>query len=1448
MAEGVHFHVFLSHSSADKPAVEEIASRLKLEKIEPWLDKWNLVPGEAWQPAIEAVLQDCATCAVFIGPGGIGAWHNEELRAAIDRRVRDSHAAKLGDSKPFRVIPVLLPGVQPPDRSLLPTFLTALTWVEFRKSLDDDVAFHRLISGIRGIAPGAGPGQAPLEGQCPYRGLEGFNEEHARFFFGRERLTQELIFRLRPSPNGQENRFLAILGASGSGKSSLARAGLVPALRRGEIDGSESWPIAVFRPGRDPIESLAVALVALDAESKPSAVAVQGLMAGLRAEENTLHLTTRLALRDTSESRRIVLLIDQFEEVFTLCDDDRTRKSLFANLAYAATITGGRTVVVLTMRADFYAKCGPYPALAAAMSAHQLLVGPMTEDEIRVAIERPAQLAGGEFEPGLVELLLNDVSGRPGALPLLQFALTELWQRRDGRRLSVSAYNAFDGLEGALKNRADQILSSFDPAQRELCRRIFLSLTQPGEGTEDTKRRASFGELTAAGADVEAVETVVSRLADARLITTGQDPTDPARNSVEVAHEALIRGWAQLREWVDADRAGLRVHRRLTESALEWDRHDRDPDLLYAGARLATAREWSETHGGELGTLEVDFLAAGLAAERKKKNDSLAAAQRLAEAEAARAREVEQRSRERARYLRRISIGLATGLVILSFLSGFTGSQWKIAEKAKELAEAAQNRAEAETKLAEAYNAVADTALERERHQGELARKAEERAREQAQHADALRLAAQASLRQHDQYDLALLLSVEAFHKDPTYETRSALFSTVSLNPRLNHYQYGHTGQVWSVAFSPDGKTLASAPNDNKIILSDVDTGKGRDKPLEGHSNRVNGMAFSPDGKTLASASFDKTVILWDVGTGKARGEPLTGHNGLVLGVAFSPDGKTLASASNDNTIILWDVDTGKARGEPLKGHNLGVRGVAFSPDGKTLASASFDMTVILWDVDTRKARGEPLTGHKGGVAGVAFSPDGKTLASASQDTTVILWDVGTGKARGEPLKDRGIMTGVAFSPDGKTLASAFYDNTIILWDVGTGKARGEPLTGHKGGVAGVAFNADGKTLASASYDTTIILWDVGTGKARGEPLTGHKGDVAGVAFSPDGKSLASASFDRTVILWDLDTGKARGEPLKGHNGIVTGVTFSPDGKTLASASFDYTGQLWDVATGTPHGDPLKGHTAPVTGVAFSPEGKTLASLSYDNTVILWDVSTGKTRGEPLKGHAGTVLGVAFSPDGKTLASASYDTTIILWDVATRTLHGEPLKGHTAPVTGVAFSPDGKTFASASKDMTIIIWDAATGTRRREPLKGHTDIVTGVAFSPDGKTLASASFDKTVILWDVSTGLPRVEPLQSHTGHVNGVAFSPDGKTLASASQDRTVVLWDVDPQSWETRAIRTAGRNLSRDEWNKYFGKETPYHRTSTNYPPGVGVTEASLPTKEPATLAGTTIATPSR
>jgi hypothetical protein len=600
------YHVFLSHNSADKPAVEELAHRLKKEGLEPWLDKWHLVPGDPWQPAVERALDDCQSCAVFIGPSHLGPWQHEEMRRAIDRRVGET-------DRKFRVVPVLLPGGRRGERTQLPAFLVAATWVEFL-SLDDAQAFHRLLCGIRGQAPGPGPGAVP-EGECPYRGLEYFDVAHAPYFCGRAGLTDWLLEKLRPSARAPEPpRFLAVVGASGSGKSSLARAGLLARLKQGALYGSAAWPVAVCRPGPDPLESLAVALAGAGLVG-PDPGAALAFKEGLARDRTALHLAARLGV---GEGQRLVLLVDQFEEVFTLCPAEAPRRAFLDNLLHAGFVPQGRVLVLLTMRADFYGKCASYAELSAALSDHQELVGPMGPQELREAIEWPAQRAGCEFEAGLVELLVRDVQDQPGGLPLLQHALKELWQRREGRRLTLAAYRASGGVAGALQKRADHVYDCLPDAQKEICRRIFLRLTQPGEGTEDTRRRVPLRELQPAQGLLEPVEQVVQALADAdaRLVMTEGERGQPGGQWVEVAHEALIRGWPRLRGWIEADRQALRRHRRLTEAAQAWAHSGRNPSYLYWGTRLAAARAWAGSHAGEMNPLEQAFLQTSVRRRR----------------------------------------------------------------------------------------------------------------------------------------------------------------------------------------------------------------------------------------------------------------------------------------------------------------------------------------------------------------------------------------------------------------------------------------------------------------------------------------------------------------------------------------------------------------------------------------------------------------------------------------------------------------------------------------------------------------------------------------------------------------------------------------------------------------------------------------------------------------
>ena len=593
---------------------------------------------------------------------------------------------------------------------------------------------------------------------------------------------------------------------------------------------------------------------------------------------------------------------------------------------------------------------------------------------------------------------------------------------------------------------------------------------------------------------------------------------------------------------------------------------------------------------------------------------------------------------------------------------------------------------------------------------------------------------------------------------------------------------------IYSVVFSPDGKTLASADRRGTIRLWDAATGRPRGEPLIGHAGWICSVVYSPDGQTLASMGRDETIRLWDAATGQPRGEPLIGHAGWICSVVFSPDGKTLASASEDKTIRLWDAATGRLRGEPLTGHTDEICSVMYSPDGQTLASRGWDETIRLWDAGTGRPRCEPLTGHAGWICSVVFSPDGQTLASADGHRTIRLWDAATGRPRGEwRTGQTGFHWDVVFSPDGQTLAikssdgmdSAPCDSTIQLWDATKRRPRGEPLTGHRDAIISVVFSPDGQTLAGAGVDGTIRLWDAATGRPRGEWLTGHTGRIESVVFSSDGKTLASAGEDGTILLWDATTRGPRRRPLTGHMEFIYSLVFSPDGRTLASAGEDATIRLWDAVTGRPRGE-LLGHMGRIGSVVFSPDGQTLASTDWCGTIRLWDAATGQLRGEPLTGHTSGINFVVFSPDGQTLASAGDDRTIRLWDAVTGQPRGEPLTGHTREIRSVVFLLDGHTLASASKDGTIRLWDAATGLSRGESLTGHPRGISSVVLSPDRQTLACVAFAPTIQLWDATTRRPRGEPLTKHRDAIISVVFSPNGQTLASGGKDATIRLWDA--------------------------------------------------------------------
>ncbi|KAG8819412.1 hypothetical protein FRC19_009795 [Serendipita sp. 401] len=588
----------------------------------------------------------------------------------------------------------------------------------------------------------------------------------------------------------------------------------------------------------------------------------------------------------------------------------------------------------------------------------------------------------------------------------------------------------------------------------------------------------------------------------------------------------------------------------------------------------------------------------------------------------------------------------------------------------------------------------------------------------------------------------------------------------------------GHTAHITSVAYSPDGRHIASGSYDKTIRLWDAVTGDAVGEPLGGHLKSILSIAYSKDGRHIVSGSYDKTLRIWDAETGEAVGEPLRGHTASVLSVAYSPDGCYIVSGSYDDMVWVWNADTRFGVGLS-KRHANSVTSVTYSPDGRRIASGSADTTICIWNAETGDAIGRRLRGHTGFIVGIAYSPDGRRIVSGSYDNTVRIWNVETGDAISESLRGHtAFVLSIAYSPDGRHIVSGSADKTIRTWDAETGEAIGEPLRGHAGSVLSVRYSPDGRHIVSGSYDRTVRIWNAETRDGVGEPFRKHIDSILCVAYSPDGRRIVTGSADRTIRIWDTETGEAVGEPLNGVRGSILSIAYSPDGRHIVSGSADNTIQMWDAVTGDAVGERLSRHTDSILCIAYSPDGRHFVSGSADRMIRIWNVDVGDAFGEPLRGHEDSVTSVAYSSDGRHIVSGSIDQTIRIWDIETRKAVHTPLTGHAGPISSVAYSPDGRHIVCGRRN-TIQVWNVDTEDVVCEMSCGNRGSILNIAYSPDGHHVASGSADGTIQIWDATTGDAIGEPLSGHTGPITSIVYSPDGRQIVSGSADQTTRVWD---------------------------------------------------------------------
>ncbi|MFI9408450.1 nSTAND1 domain-containing NTPase [Nocardia gamkensis] len=1230
---------------------------------------------------------------------------------------------------------------------------------------------RRLLAGLGDAGIGAEnfpwpPANEP--DRSPYRGWQPFDAVDAAVYFGRDAQIRQGMDRLRGIRAAGSESVFAVVGPSGTGKSSFLRAGLLPRLMR---EDRQFLVLGLVRPEKHALtgaHGLAAAIHATRARLGLTAPALGDIKAALPGDTDRIRdwlLEIQHAARDrqlddgAAPPPTLLLPIDQAEELFVADAGVQGEQflALLGRLLVAPEVEAGPQppiIAVLTIRTDRYEQLQNAPQFDGVRTYVFNELKPLPRTQFKEVITAPAARADEHapltIEPQLVDRLLADGDHGADTLPLLALTLSRLYDDyASGGVLTLEQYSSIGGIDRVVQTEIDALLST-DPDARRAQLRLLRSAFVPALATinpdndQPMRRIASWAELPAES------HPLIDAFVNKRLLV--KDHRD-GRIVVEVALESLLRQWEDLAGWLLEQADDLKAADRLEQAARAWEHNGRDEAWLWGGTRLTEAETLSANPAFQR-RLEPtrEFLLAG----RHRERDRIAA-------------------------LRRQARTLAALLVVAAAVAVLAGiGFWR--------ADIASDRADARTREAVVRRLLtdSDSILSGNRSSSDT------RALHEILTARAI---------DRGQTDKAVIDALYARkHLRTVFQTGEPI-SSLALSPDGSRIVTSGAGRIGS--FGPDAR-----PGRSPVRLWDSASGV----PIETPPRFIWGpgpaeaVAFSPDGQRVA-VGRNTGIELWDAVTAQPSSSSMTGAAVDVKMMAFSPDGQRIVSGGLLGTLQLWDVRAGQQISSVLSGAGETVVRVAFRPDGQPIAAVRSNGVIRLRDATTARQIGPALTGDGNGVRDIAFSPDGSRMIFGDADGTLRLRDTTTGEQIGAPWNGDGdgAVVAVSFSPDGKRVVSADSNHAVRLWDTVTGRPIGTALTGHTDLVADVVFSADGTEVVSGGRDGSVRIWDVAS-----IALTYQNSAFDALAVSPDGNRIVSGGEDGVVQMWDVRSAQPIGRPMTGHTGAVTQVAFSPDGRRIASASVDGTARLWNADTGELFGGPLVGHRGVLWGVAFSPDGARLVT-SGERRWRWWDVESGQPLdappaiGHPLMGTAVTV-----SPDGRVLAAGSDQVpSVLLFDVATGKAPNSLGIGTTGSVQSAAFSPDGKTIASAA-DSRIILWDAASA-QQSAILQGHTEAVSKVAFSPDGRVLASVGLDRTIRLWDIPSGQPRAAPLTGHTAAITDVAFLPDGKTIGTSGVDGTIKLtpvYSADP----ARICAKLTVNPSPEQWDDFVSKAIPY------------------------------------